>query len=76
MARHDEAAERRRGPASRLPAHRAALALALIAAGPPLIMHDGWSGALPAAAGLVYAGHLVAGKRRPRWTRRARRHLP
>lgn len=67
MAYDDERAVRRpRGRASRLSAHRAVLALALVAAGPPLVLHDGWRGALVAAAALAYAGYLVAGKRRPR----------
>lgn len=61
---------RRRGAASRLPAHRAVLALALLAAGPPLILHDGWRGAVPAAIAAGYAIYLVVGKR---WPRRRRR---
>ena len=60
---------RRRGPASRLPAHRAVLALGLLAAGPPLVLHDGWRGVLPAVAGAGYAGCLLAGKR---WRHRPR----
>jgi hypothetical protein len=60
---------RHRGPASRLPVHRAVLALGLVAAGPPLVLHDGWRGVLPAVAAASYAGYLLAGKR---WPHRAR----
>jgi hypothetical protein len=63
---------RRRGPASRLPAHRAVLALGLLAAGPPLILHDGWRGAIPAAGAAGYAVYLIAGKRWPLPRRRSR----
>jgi hypothetical protein len=64
---------RRRGPASRLPAHRAVLALGLLAAGPPLVLHDGWRGAVPAVAAAGYAVYLVAGKRLPWRSRRSAR---
>lgn len=60
---------RRRGPSSRLPGHRAVLALGLLAAGPALVLHDGWRGLLPAVAGASYAGYLLAGKR---WPHRSR----
>lgn len=62
-----EEGPRRRGPAARLSAHRAVLALALLAAGPPLVIHDGWKGAIPAVIAAGYAVYLVAGKR---WSRR------
>jgi hypothetical protein len=64
---------RGRGPASRLPAHRAVLALGLLAAGPPLILHDGWRGAIPAVAAAGYAVYLIAGKRWPVRRRSKRR---
>jgi hypothetical protein len=60
---------RRRGPAARLGGHRTILAAALLAAGPALVVHDGWAGAVPAAAGVCYAGYLLAGKKWPRRTR-------
>ncbi|WP_189335645.1 hypothetical protein [Actinoplanes ianthinogenes] len=55
-----------------LPMHRAVLALGLLSAGPPLVIHDGWAGALPAAAAAGYAVYLVGGKRWPRPRRRRR----
>lgn len=70
MTRDGDDGARRRGPASRLPVHRAVLALGLLAAGPPLVLHDGWRGAVPAAAAAGYAVYLIAGKR---WPLRRRR---
>ncbi|WIN00234.1 hypothetical protein ACTOB_003928 [Actinoplanes oblitus] len=55
---------RRSGP--RLPIYRLVLAIGLLSAGPPLLIHDGWAGALPAAAAACYALYLLAGKRWPR----------
>jgi hypothetical protein len=63
------AAQRRRvGP--RLPLYRAVLALGLLSAGPPLVIHDGWAGVPPAVAAAGYAVFLLAGKRWPRLYRR------
>jgi hypothetical protein len=73
MTHDDDGRSRRRGPASRLPMHRAVLALGLLAAGPPLVLHDGWKGAVPAVAAAGYAVYLVAGKRLPWRSRRSRR---
>jgi hypothetical protein len=42
-----------------------ALALALVAAGPPLVIHNGWPGLVVAVAGLLYAAWLLLGKRLP-----------
>ncbi|GAA4605982.1 hypothetical protein GCM10023107_74220 [Actinoplanes octamycinicus] len=50
--------------------YRAVLALGLLSAGPPLVIHDGWAGAVPAAAAAGYAVFLLGGKRWPRLSRR------
>jgi len=72
----DDGVPRRRGPAARLPTHRAVLALGLLAAGPPLVLHDGWRGAIPAVGAAGYAVYLVAGKRWPLRRRRVTRARP
>jgi hypothetical protein len=56
----------------RLTASRMILALALLSAGPPLVIHDGWRGLLVAVPAAGYAVYLVLGKRLPRRRRRAR----
>lgn len=48
------------------------LALALVSAGPPLVIHDGWRGLLVAVPAAGYAAYLVLGKRWPRLRRRPR----
>jgi len=40
-----------------------ALALALVAAAPPLVIHNGWPGLAAAVAAVVYAAYLLLGKR-------------
>ncbi|MEV4349204.1 hypothetical protein AB0J83_32505 [Actinoplanes sp. NPDC049596] len=57
----------------RLSSHRLTLALALVAAGPPLIIHEGWPGVPVAVAAAAYAAYLVLGKRWPRLPRRKRK---
>ena len=54
----------------RLSAHRLLLALALLSAGPPLVIHDGWRGLPVAVVAAAYAAYLVLGKRLPRLRRR------
>jgi len=54
----------------RLSAHRLLLALALLSAGPPLVIHDGWRGLPVAVVAAAYAAYLVLGKRWPRSRRR------
>ncbi|MEU8821221.1 hypothetical protein [Actinoplanes sp. NPDC048796] len=54
----------------RLSSHRLALALALLSAGPPLVIHEGWPGLALALVAAVYAAYLVLGKRWPRLPRR------
>jgi hypothetical protein len=54
----------------RLSAHRLLLALALLSAGPPLVIHDGWRGLPVAVVAAAYAMYLVLGKRLPRPRRR------
>ncbi|XVV15635.1 hypothetical protein ACQP2X_15205 [Actinoplanes sp. CA-131856] len=56
-----------------LSSHRLALALALVSAGPPLIVHEGWAGVPVAVAAAAYAAYLVLGKRWPRLRRRRSR---
>jgi hypothetical protein len=46
------------------------LAVALLSAGPPLVIHDGWVGALVAVPGAAYAAYLLLGKRWPKLRRR------
>jgi hypothetical protein len=53
----------------RLSAHRMALALALVSAGPPLVVHNGWPGLVLAVAGAAYAAYLLLGKRWPKLRR-------
>ncbi len=43
-----------------------ALALALVAAGPPLVVHNGWPGLVVAFVATAYATYLLLGKRWPR----------
>ncbi len=43
-----------------------ALALALVAAAPPLVIHNGWPGLVVAVIGVLYAAYLLLGKRLPR----------
>ncbi|WP_127502154.1 hypothetical protein [Actinoplanes solisilvae] len=57
----------------RLSAHRMALALALVSAGPPLVVHNGWRGLVLAVIGAAYAAYLLLGKRWPRLRRPAGR---
>ena len=47
-----------------------ALALALVSAGPPLVVHNGWPGLVLAVVGVAYAAYLLLGKRWPRLRRR------
>ncbi|WP_433293752.1 hypothetical protein ACQP2F_31400 [Actinoplanes sp. CA-030573] len=60
----------------RLTANRMLLALALVSAGPPLVIHDGWRGFLVAVPAAGYAAYLVLGKRWPRLRRRPRPAAP
>jgi hypothetical protein len=53
----------------RLSAHRMALALALVSAGPPLVVHNGWPGLVLAVVGAAYAAYLLLGKRWPKLRR-------
>lgn len=57
----------------RLSAHRMALALALVSAGPPLVVHNGWPGLVLAVIGAAYAAYLLLGKRWPKLRRSAAR---
>lgn len=50
-----------------------ALALALVAAAPPLVIHNGWPGLAAAVAAVVYAAYLLLGKR---WTLRRKAATP
>jgi len=50
-----------------------ALALALVSAGPPLVVHNGWPGLIVAVIAAAYAVFLLIGKRLPRRRRPATR---
>ncbi|GAA2502391.1 hypothetical protein Ahu01nite_064740 [Winogradskya humida] len=55
-----------RGGPRELQPHRMALALALVSAGPPLIIINGLKGVPVAVAGVLYAAWLLIGKKLPR----------